>query len=187
MKSPRKPRKPAVPVNADLQLLLAREIEFGGELYLLRPLGSADEDRIRAFFYSHTQETIQQRYGYHLTEMSRERAYQLVNVVQTRDLALGIFERALGDEILHAIGRYICDPDGAGAEVAFVVGETKRRLGMATTLLHTMIRIARLRGLRKFHAQVNRDNYEMLGIFRKNGASTQEIPGAEAVQVVIAL
>ena len=174
-------------MSSDPKALPPREMEFGGELYVIRLLDAKDEERLRSFFHSHTEETIRQRYGYHLTEMSHERSLQLVNVEQTRDLALGIFERNLNDEVLHAIGRYILDASGQDAEMAFVVRETKRRLGMATALLRTLLRIARRRGLHTLHAQVNRDNYEMLAIFRKFKATMHEIPGAEAVAAVITL
>jgi hypothetical protein len=67
--------------------------------------------------------------------MSQQRAYELVSVDQNRDLALAVFERDGPDDLIHAVGRYYLDKNGRSAEMAFVVGESKRRVGMARTLL----------------------------------------------------
>jgi acyl-CoA hydrolase/GNAT superfamily N-acetyltransferase len=134
--------------------------------YLLRPLNPADDRRLQEFFYSHTEETIVRRYGFTITRMSRERAFELVGVDQSRDLALAIVELQGPRQVIRAIGRYYLDADGSGAEMAFVVGENKRRLGMARVLLERMLEIAAQRGLQRLWAQVDRDNTPMLALFR---------------------
>ena len=138
--------------------------------YILRPLGPADDRRLQEFFYSHTEETIVRRYGFTVTRMSRERAFELVGIDQTRDLALAVVELQGPRQVIHAVGRYYRDPDGRGAEMAFVVAENKRRLGMARTLIEAMLRIAGERGLERLWAQVDRDNTPMLALFRHYGA-----------------
>jgi len=88
--------------------------------------------------------------------MTHERARRLVGVDQSRDLALGVFERAPdGEEVLHAVGRYLLDPAGRSAEMAFVVRESKRGLGICTVLLRTLLRVARHRGMSYLYAQVH--------------------------------
>jgi RimJ/RimL family protein N-acetyltransferase len=138
--------------------------------YWMRPLHAGDEDALRAFFYSHTEETVYLRYGHALHEMSVERARSLVGVDPARDPAVGIFDLS-GDEPprLHAVGRYYLSNDGRGGEVAFVTRESKRRCGMATTLLRTLIATARARGLAYLWAQVLPDNGPMLAVFEKHG------------------
>ena len=69
-------------------------IVSGGAAYSVRPLCSEDEGRLREFFQSHSRETVQSRYGYMISTMTRERARSLVNVDQVRDVALGVFEGA---------------------------------------------------------------------------------------------
>ncbi|MEX0322133.1 MAG: GNAT family N-acetyltransferase [Puniceicoccaceae bacterium] len=145
--------------------------------YILRPLGPADDRRLQDFFYSHTEETIVRRYGFTVTRMSRERAFELVGIDQNRDLALAIVELQGPRQVIHAVGRYYLDPDGKGAEMAFVSSELKRRLGMARTLLEAMMETACRRNLDKLWAQVDRDNTPMLALFRDYGA--EESPGDE--------
>ncbi len=132
----------------------------------IRPLQAGDEPRLQAFFLSHTEETIHERYGGSVTTMTPERASALVNVDQTKDCALGIFSP--DGEHLYAVGRYCLDPDGKGAEMAFVVHEKMRRRGLATELLERLIATARARGLRRLWGQTNVHNAAMLGIFRRH-------------------
>jgi GNAT superfamily N-acetyltransferase len=159
---------------------------FGGQPYVLRLLGPADEGRLISFFNSHTEETIRQRYGYHISEMTHERARRLVGVDQARDLALGLFERAGdGEEVLHAVGRYLLDPAGRSAEMAFVVRESKRGLGICTTLLRTLLRVARRRGMSYLYAQVQADNAPMRSIFRRHGGRMKPILGTDTMEAYV--
>jgi acyl-CoA hydrolase/ribosomal protein S18 acetylase RimI-like enzyme len=155
--------------------------------YILRPLGAADDRRLQEFFYSHTEETIVRRYGFTVTRMSRERAFELVGVDQNRDLALAIVELQGPRQVIHAVGRYYLDPDSKGAEMAFVVSENKRRLGMARTLLERMLEIAHQRGLAHLWAQVDRDNTPMMGLFREFGATEKEGEDMHTIRVDIPL
>ena len=177
---------PAPPPSGDLQPPEPRELVFGGQPYATRLLEPADEGRLISFFYSHTGETIRQRYGYQISEMTPERARRLVGVDQTRDVALGVFERASdGEEVLHAVGRYLLDPTGKTAEMAFVVRENKRGLGICTALVRRLLEIARARGLGYLSAQVQTDNAPMLSVFRRQGGRARPIPGADAMEVFV--
>ncbi|MBE2215079.1 MAG: GNAT family N-acetyltransferase [Opitutaceae bacterium] len=164
----------------DLGDLESQRLTLADGRYLLRPLHPSDIRRLQEFFYSHTLETIQMRYGYAVTRMPRERAYDLVNVDQSRDLALAIFETQGPREMIHAVGRYYLDPDGKSAEVAFVVRETKRRCGMASTLMDALLAVARRRGLASVWGRVRKDNLPMLALFRRYGATSTRAEDAEA-------
>lgn len=153
--------------------------------YILRPLNPSDDRRLQEFFYSHTEETIIRRYGFTVTRMSRERAFELVGVDQNRDLALAIIELHGPRQIIHAVGRYYLDRKGKSAEMAFVVGEQKRRLGMSRRLLERMIEIAAARGLECLWAQVDRANTPMLALFRT--FEIREKPGEEAGSIRVEL
>ena len=159
----------------DLGDLETQRLTLADDRYLLRPLHPSDIRRLQEFFYSHTLETIQMRYGYAVTRMTRERAYDLVNVDQSRDLALGIFETQGPRETIHAVGRYYLDNDGKAAEVAFVVRETKRRCGMASALMEALLAVARRRGLEAVWGRVRKDNLPMLALFRRYGAAVARL------------
>ena len=147
----------------------------------MRPLHSSDQRRLQEFFYSHNAETLMLRYRHQPKQMSREKAHSLVNVDQTRDLALCLTERQGPKQEIHAVGRYFYLEQENLAEVAFVVRESKRGTGMATVLLCQMMQIAQKRGVGKMLAYVRRDNRAMLHIFenyefiRQASDSTDEV------------
>lgn len=143
------------------------ERRFGRLDCVVRPLRAGDEPKLQEFFASHTPDTIYERYGYLISTMAPERASALVNIDPSRDCALGIFERRPASEVLRAVGRYCLDADGRGAELAFVVHERTRRLGMASELLRLLVAAARRRGLGRVWARVHADNDAMIGVFQR--------------------
>jgi len=164
-------------------LLEPRAVQFGGHSHVIRLLGPADEGRLISFFNSHTGETIHQRYGYRISEMTHERAQRLVGVDQSRDVALGVFERATdGEEVLHAVGRYLLDATGRSAEMAFVVRETKRGLGICTALVRRLLLIARARGMSYLFAQVQADKHPHARGFPAPRRPDAADPGADATE-----
>lgn len=158
-----------------------------GRRYTLRPLHPSDERRLQEFFYSHTPETIVQRYGHPVKRMGRQRAYELVSVDQRKDLALAVFELQGPRQIIHAVGRYFMDEGDATAELAFVVRETVRRWGFASRLLDAMLAIARQRGVKALWALVLADNQPMLNLFRKEGATIKRSAEPNMMRVDLSL
>jgi ribosomal protein S18 acetylase RimI-like enzyme len=162
-------------------------VRFGAHATDLRWLEQGDAPLLMAFFASHSPETVYQRYGYAGVHMTPERAAQLVGVDQSRDAALGIFERGGGLPRLIAIGRYCLSADGRWAEAAFVVHEQRRRLGICSTLLDALVTIARERGLYRLVGEVQHDNAPMLDIFRAAGATIEWINGTPSLRATIVL
>jgi GNAT superfamily N-acetyltransferase len=155
------------------------QVRLRGVAYLLRSLKPHDDQRLQDFFYSHSKETVQLRYGYRIGTMSHERAFELVSVDQQKDVALGIFEACDGQQVLHAVGRYYSDPGGKVAEIAFVVRESKRRCGMASTLVRQLAGIAQKHGVETFEGHVLRDNEEMRSLFARCDPKLSSVTGSE--------
>lgn len=154
-------------------------IKFHKKRFLLRPLFPSDMWKIQEFFYTHDEETVRLRYGYQRNRMTGESAYKLAAVDQRRDLAFGLFEEAHEQEELRAIGRYYLDPGGKSAEVAFVVHEDSRKLGMAGFLLGKLAQIARTRGITHFWASVLPENRAMKNLFLAVGGRNVSDDGGE--------
>ena len=185
-------RAPSLSAVASLAPILGvpapTELTFGGERHVLQCLCLEDAERLIAFFNSHNEETVRLRYGYFFKEMTLARAKELVGVDQSKDLALAIFSFTPTHEpVIDAIGRYFLMPSGKTAEMAFIVRETKRRLGMAQTLLRALARTARDRGVVKLVAQVQRENRGMISLFRKEGASTRGSLGSDTIDISLPL
>jgi len=69
--------------------------EFKGKALLIRPLRSADGDLLMDFFYSHTAETIYQRYRYLKKSLSQDEALRLCTLDYRNQFALAAFEKSL--------------------------------------------------------------------------------------------
>ncbi len=144
-----------------------KEFNFINNKYRLRPLCPADERKLQEFFYSHNKETLMMRYNHHRSQMTRESSCQLVSINQQQDLALCFTENDQLGEVILAVGRYYFIEQNNSCEVAFVINESKRDIGMASTLLQEMIVIAKSRSLTKMIALVNCKNLPMIAVFRK--------------------
>ncbi len=162
-------------------------VTLKGETCQLRPLHPSDERRLQEFFYSHSPETILRRYGHPVSRMTRERAYHLVSVDQSKDLALAVFEVQGPRQVIHAVGRYFLDANETSGEMAFVVRESKQRHGMCSLLLRHMVEVARKRGLKSLWALCGQDNQPMLHVFHKFGAKLDRDDDERTVRVTLDL
>lgn len=142
--------------------------EIRGEIEIeFRAIGPQDEALLRSFFASHTEDTIYLRYGMMVREMTHERALQLIQLDGHNDFALiGIVAGPAGPFMV-AIGRYLADPETGLAEVAFVVHEDYRGLGIATHLLRFLSTVIRANGFLGMTAQVLEINTPMLASMKE--------------------
>lgn len=137
-----------------------------------------DEQKLRDFFASHTEETIYLRYGMMQREMTHERALQLLQLDGHTELALvGLIGTGETERIV-AIGRYALDEPTGLAEVAFVVHESYRGMGVATHILRCLVDIIRAKNFSGVTAQVLSRNTPMLGAFRDVLGSPSEASSA---------
>jgi acyl-CoA hydrolase/GNAT superfamily N-acetyltransferase len=160
---------------------------FADVKYTLRPLRPADERKLQEFFYSHNKETLLMRYNQHVTQMTREKSCNLVSVNQHKDLALCFTYKSHLGEAIRAVARYYYIESNNSGEVAFVIKESLRGRGMASTLLNEMITVAKKRSLTNLVAYVRRDNKPMLKVFKKAGFIELESDDFEEVSLVLAL
>ena len=144
-------------------------IRFAAVLCELRPLAPRDKATLRRFFRSHDPDTLRQRYGGAIAELTSQILDRLTNGPDHSTYAFGIFRRAGRPPELHAVGRLCFDETGESAEVAFVVGENQRNQGMATILLRTLILEAVHRGIKRLTAEVDPQNRAMLHVLEKQG------------------
>ena len=155
--------------------------------YTLRPLRPADERKLQEFFYSHNKETLIMRYNHHVTQMTREKSCNLVSVNQHTDLALCFTRKDYLGEAIQAVARYYFIESINSGEVAFVIKESLRGRGMASTLLGEMIAIAKIRKLDSLVACVRRDNASMLKVFEKSGFIRQPSEDFDEVSLKLSL
>ena len=164
-----------------------KRFNFADVNYILRPLAPADERKLQEFFYSHNKETLMMRYNHHITQMTREKSCNLVSVNQHVDLALCFTKKDSLGEAIQAVARYYFIESMNSGEVAFVIKESLRGRGMASTLLGEMITIARIRQLDSLVACVRSDNGSMLKVFERSGFVRQASDDYDEVSLKLTL
>lgn len=131
-----------------------------------RPIRATDERRLQDFFYTHDDETIYRRYGIMLRSMNHKRAMSLVQLDYEARLAIVGLVGDPGQEEIIAVGRYSLDAARNMPEVAFVVHEDYRGIGVGKHLLSTLVEIAKEKGFDGVTAQVLESNAAMMNTFR---------------------
>jgi GNAT superfamily N-acetyltransferase len=89
---------------------------------------------------------------------------ELVRLDGHRELALIALDGPLNGEYIVAVGRYFLDEATQLAEVAFVVHEQYRGMGIASHLLSQLMKIIRAKGFSGITAQVLSSNAPMLKV-----------------------
>ncbi|MCP5535167.1 MAG: GNAT family N-acetyltransferase [Akkermansiaceae bacterium] len=158
----------------------SRRVTFKNRGFIFRPLHPSDTRALQEFFYSHTEETVNMRYGHAKDRLNNESAYKMTSVDQTSDIALALFAEHDYRQEICAVGRFYRDPSGDSAEVAFIVGEKVRRLGMSRFLLAELAAVAQKRGIKTFWASVLKRNKPMAALFLKYGAEKDSCLGEDS-------
>ncbi|GJM43377.1 MAG: hypothetical protein DHS20C21_02190 [Gemmatimonadota bacterium] len=146
-----------------------RTHRFGDEELTIRPLKPDDSAKLRDLFYSHTMETIYHRYFTVKKELTPGEALHLCSVNYRRRMAFGVLAGEGENERLVAVARYDLDPRSNLAETAVVVGESHRRLGIASTLLTQLCEYAQGKGIDGITASILPGNHAMVQVHRALG------------------
>ncbi len=148
-----------------------------------RPVRPADERLLRELFYSHSAETVYQRYHAPLKSLTPKQIQELCMLDYDERMAIAGFVKDGEAEKMVAVARWNLDRASGLAEVAFVVHDDLQGRGMGTWLLKRLIDIAREREIRGFTGYVLRDNIRMLNAFHKCGVPVESTLDGEVYTV----
>ena len=156
----------------------------GGRKVHIRPVKPTDEVLMQELFYSHSDETIFNRYFRPVRALPHAMAQDLVNLDYTNQMCLVATTGSLGREKIVGVGRYsLGDPTGL-AEVAYTVHDRFQGTGLGTVLQSHLTAYAKKKEVPGFWAVSFGSNKAMLNVFGKLGPYYRQIlePGVWRVE-----
>ncbi len=150
----------------------------------IRPVKPTDEVMIQELFYSHSEETVFNRYFRPVRAMPHVEAQDLVNLDYSQQMALVATTGPVGREQIVGVGRYsLGDPTGL-AEVAYTVHDQYQGTGLGTVMQDHLTAYAKKKGVPGFWAVSFGSNKAMLAVFGKLGPYSRQIlePGVWRVE-----
>lgn len=179
-------------LNADLDLY-PEEAESeaslkDGSTVMIRPIKVTDEVALQQFFYSHSDETIFNRYFRPVRALPHVTAQGLVNLDYYKEMALVAATGAIGRETIVGVARYSLEEESGLVEVAFTVRDDYQGQGLGSVLQSHLVAYARKRGFKGLWAVSFGSNKAMLNVFGKLGpySKTQIEPGVYRVEHMFA-
>jgi GNAT superfamily N-acetyltransferase len=138
----------------------------------IRHLRADDRERMRAAVGKLAPETIYTRLFSHRATLTEAGLDRIMRTDPAGEVMLVVTTGGDGEENIIAGGRFVASSTGRSArtaEVAFVVEEDYRGLGIAGRILRYLAAIARGMGIAAFEADVLTENKSMLAVFARCG------------------
>ena len=159
------------PFDGDPAWRVVRTLRDGAPV-TVRPVTPEDREELRRGFLELSPESRYFRFLNIHTLPSDELLTYLTTVDQKDHVAIGasIESPDLKSERGIGIARFVRIGGTDTAEAAITVVDDMHRRGVASVLLHELLRAAELRGIRRVRAEVLADNDTMRGILERAGA-----------------
>lgn len=144
-----------------------------GYEFILRDLARADSEKYLIFFNGLSDESIRCRFGHVIAKLTEPEAKKRTQSSLENDRALAIFDAECSQIV--AIGRCYFDTQTKDSEVALVVSEEVRRLGLGRLLLQHLIKIAINESSSSIHAYITTRNAPVVALLRSVGFVGQSV------------
>jgi len=142
----------------------------------LRPICAEDAPLEADFVRRMSSESRYKRFMAAMRELPQAKLKYLTEVDGVRHVALVATICHEGQEALVGVARYVVGPTGTDCEFAISVDDAWQGSGVAGVLMHTLMEVARTRGLRRMEGIVLATNSRMLKFMRQLGFSVQPDP-----------
>jgi acetyltransferase len=167
--APRPGADPLAALPRTLQLL-------DGTTVTLRTLHADDAPLEADFVRGLSVESRYNRFMVSMHELPPATVKSLTDVDAVHHVALAATMRRDGREVLIGAARYVVDAAGTDCEFAVAVDDAWHGSGLAGILMHTLMDVARTRGLRRMEGTVLASNAKMLKFMRQLGFSLRADP-----------
>lgn len=142
----------------------------------LRPIGAEDAPLEADFVRRLSAQSRYKRFMVAMRELPPAKLKYLTDVDSVHHVVLAATMHREGQEALVGVVRYVVDATGTGCEFAVAVDDAWQGSGVAGILMHTLMDVARTRGLKTMEGTVLASNSKMLKFMRQLGFSLQRDP-----------
>ncbi len=140
----------------------------------LRPVKISDEELLKDFFYSLSDQSLYRRFISTRKDMPHERLQEMVVIDYTKEMVILAVVEQNEKEVVVGVGQYGIQEFQHWAEVAFAVRDDYQYKGIGQVLLSYLTQIAKRNGLLGFTAEVLVENKPMLHLFEKMGFNIEK-------------
>jgi len=175
---------PAGPARAQAECARLKD----GRDVMIRPTSPADLDALRGFFAALSPEMLRLRFLFPLREVPESTLCEFTMTDDRTHVALVAEARSAATDKLTdliAEARYIRGGQADSAELALVVADDWRRVGLGTLLIRALLRHACHSGVHRLCGDALAENTAIQGLVRLFGARITSHPGSNTVQLCL--
>ncbi|TVP91131.1 MAG: bifunctional acyl-CoA synthetase/GNAT family N-acetyltransferase [Thioalkalivibrio sp.] len=153
-----------------------------GHTLTIRPIRPEDAQIEQTFVRSLSDEARYFRFMQAMHELTPEMLVRFTQIDYDREMALiAVMEPEPGLETQVAVARYTVNPDRRSCEFAIVVADDWQGRGIGTHLMHSLMRVAKSRGLTLMEGEIIAGNTHMRGLMRRVGFKIGPNPDDEGI------
>lgn len=149
----------------------------------IRPIRPTDEGLLKEVFYSHSEETILQRYFSSLSHLPHEQVQKMVTLDYQNEMALIALVPHEGTERIGCVGRYNRTAQPDTAEFMITVRDELQGQGLGKLMLRRLMHVARENGIAHFEARFRADNERFRAMLREVVGSVDSTLNGEFLRV----
>jgi GNAT superfamily N-acetyltransferase len=156
-------------MTVDMASYAASEVLRDGGQIQIRAIRADDKQRLLQHFQNLSPQSVYYRFFGLKRSLNDDDLLRFTELDFINDVGLAATLGCGASERFIGVGRYIGNEGSSRAEVAFAVLDEHQGHGIGTLLLKHLVRIAQMKGVKEFAADVLRSNKQMLEVFAHSG------------------
>lgn len=147
----------------------------------VRPIRPEDALIVQDFVRALSEEARYFRFMQSLHELTPQMLVRFTQIDYDREMALIAVLEEGGRETEVGVARYTANPDAESCEFALVVTDRWQHRGIGSHLMHSLMDVAKSKGLRTMEGEVIAQNVGMLALIRRLGFNARTNPNDEGI------